>query len=52
LRQFSAAVAAELPRQHHFLAVPAGADNVRAEFATAAIVAADHLLLPQDRFAE
>jgi hypothetical protein len=52
LRQRTRALAGELPGQHDFLAAFAGADDVRAQFAMAALVAANHLLLAEDGVAE
>jgi hypothetical protein len=52
LRQLAAAFSAKLPRQHGFLAVLVGADDVRTQFANASAIAADHLLLAEDGVAE
>jgi hypothetical protein len=52
LRQLAAAAAGELPGQHNLFAGPVGADDVRTEFAGAAAIAADHLLLGEDGVAE
>jgi len=52
LRQLAAAFPAELPRQHGFLAVLVGADDVGTQFARAAVIDAGHLLLGEDRVAE
>ena len=52
LRQLAAAFPAELPRQHCLLAAFVGADDVRTQFAIAAVVGARHLLLGKDRVTE
>src|SRR6267154_4583019 len=52
LRQLAAAFAGKLPGQHDFFTALVGADDVRAQFAMASLIGADHLLLPQDRVAE
>ena len=52
LRQLAAAVAGKLPGQHDLFAAPAGADDVRTQFARAAIIAAHDLLLGADGVAE
>ena len=52
LRQLAAAFPTELPRQHGFLAILVGADDVRTQFARAAVVGAGHLLLGKDRVTE
>jgi hypothetical protein len=52
LRQLATALAAELPRQHDFLAILAGADDMRTELTTIAAVDAGHLLLGEDGIAE
>ena len=52
LRQLAAAFAGELPGQHGFLAALVGADDVRAQFAAATVIAAHHLLLGKDGVAE
>ena len=52
LRQLAAAFAAELPAQHNLFAVLVGADDVRAQFATAALLAANDLLLGEDGIAK
>src|ERR1700732_347465 len=52
LRQWARAFSGELPRQHDFFAVLVGADDVRAEFARAAVIAAHDLLLGEDGVAE
>ena len=52
LRQGAAALPRELPRQHDFLAIPVAADDMRAELAHAAAVAANDLPLGKDRLAE
>ena len=52
LRQPAAAFPAKLPRQHGLIAVLVGANDVGAQFAGAAAVDADHLLLGEDRVAE
>ena len=52
LRQSSAAAAGELPCQHHFLTAAVEADDVRTEFAGAAVVGTHHLLFAEDGVAE
>src|SRR5882672_4366118 len=52
LRQRPRTLAAELPGQHHLFAASVGADDVRAQFADAAVIAADDLLLAEDGVAE
>ena len=44
LRQAAAALSGKLPRQHDFLAASVIADDVRAEFAIAPVIAAHDLL--------
>lgn len=46
------ALAAELPREHHLVAGPAVADDVRAELAHLATIGASHLLLGENGVAE
>src|SRR5450432_4837640 len=48
LRQASAAFAGKLPGQHDCFTAPVGADDVRTQFAMTSLIAADHLLLPED----
>ena len=52
LRQFAAAFAGELPRQHDLFAALVDADDVGTQFAGAAVLAAHDLLLAQDGVAE
>ena len=52
LRQSAAAFSGELPRQHDLFTALVGADDVRAQFARASLIAADHLLLGEDGVAE
>ena len=52
LRQLAAARASELPRQHDFFAASVGADDMRAKFARAKVVAADDLLFTEDGMAK
>ena len=52
LRQLAAAFAGKLPGQHDFFTALVGADDVRAQFARASLIAADHLLLGEDGVAE
>jgi hypothetical protein len=47
-RQPAAALAAELPRQHGLFTIFVGADDVRAQLATAAMVEAGHLPFAED----
>src|SRR5882757_290710 len=52
LRQLTAAFAGKLPGQHDLFTVLAGPDDVRTQFAPAAVIAADHLLPGEDGVAE
>src|SRR5882672_1279388 len=52
LRQRPRTLAAELPGQHDLFATLVGAEDVRAEFAEAAVIVADDLLLTEDGIAE
>jgi len=52
LRQLAAARPGELPGQHDFLARQIGADDMRAQFARTAFIAADHLLLGKNGISE
>ena len=52
LRQPARTVAAELPGQHDLVAIPVGADDVRAQFARTAFIAADNLFFGEDCVAE
>ena len=52
LRQRAAAFACELPGQHDFLAALADAEDVRAELAKPAVIAAHHLLFGENGVAE
>jgi hypothetical protein len=52
VRQLARALAGELPRQHDFLAAFAGADDVRTQFAGAAVITAHDLLLREDGMAK
>src|SRR5580704_18252495 len=52
LRQLPAAFTGELPGQHDLFAVLVGSDDVRTQFATPAIIGAEHLLLAEDGVAK
>src|SRR5437879_13573968 len=52
LRQLAGTFTGKLPRQHDLFAAFVGADDVRAQFAMAAFIGADHLLLGEDGVAE
>src|SRR4030088_32189 len=52
LRQLAAALAGKLPGEHDLFTALVGADDVRTQFAMAPLIAADHLLLPEDGVAE
>ncbi len=52
LRQWARAFSGELPRQHDLFAAFVGADDMRTEFAGAAVIAALDLLLGEDGVAE
>ena len=52
LRQLAGTLAAELPRQHGFLAILVGTDDMRTQFAAPVAVAANHLLPGEDGVAE
>src|SRR6478672_2902066 len=52
LRQPARALAGELPGKDDLFAILVGADDVRAQFAETAVIAADHLLLGEDGVAE
>jgi hypothetical protein len=52
LRQLAAALSGELLRQHDFLTTLVETQDMRAQFAVAAFIGADHLLFGQDRIAE
>ena len=52
LRQRPRALAAELPGQHDLFAASIGADDVRAQLAKPAVIAADNLLLAENGVAK
>jgi len=52
LRQASAALTGKLPGEHDCFTALVGADDVRTQFAMTSLIAADHLLLPEDGVAE
>jgi hypothetical protein len=52
LRQLARTFPGELPRQHDLFAAFVGADDVRTQFAHAAVIAADDLLFGEDGVAE
>jgi hypothetical protein len=52
LRQLTATFPGKLPRQHCLLATLVETQDMRAQFAMAAFIAADHLLFSQDCIAE
>src|SRR5262245_7316944 len=52
LRQRSAALAGELPRQHGLLTFLVGADDMRTKLAMSALVDAGHLLSGENSLAE
>src|SRR6185369_13363389 len=52
LRQRTGTLAAELPRQHGFLAILVGADDMRTQLAATAAIGAGDLLLGENGVAE